>query len=105
MTITNTSIASTTTSRLFLSSGQNAITTMIFCNITTGTAATMNLYIVPNGSNASPNTQVLNAISIPATETFMFDTEKIILENGDAIYAQASSSTTITATLSSIVTS
>jgi hypothetical protein len=104
MAITNSSVASTTTTQIFLAANQQAVTTMIFCNISASTAATLNVYVVPYGSNANTNTQILNFIPIPATETFMFDTEKLILENGDAIYAQADVPGTIVATISSITT-
>ena len=104
MAITNSSVASTTTTQLFLAANQQAVTTMIFCNISAATAATLNVYVVPYGSNANTNTQILNLIPIPATETFMFDTEKLILENGDAIYAQTDVPGTIVATISSITT-
>ena len=105
MAITNSSVASTTTTQLFLAANQQAVTTMIFCNISAATAATLNVYVVPYGSNANTNTQILNLIPIPATETFMFDTEKLILENGDTIQARATVDQIVVATISSVKTS
>lgn len=104
MAITNAQLASTTTTQLFLASGQQAVTTMIFCNVTTGTDATFNVYVVPYGSNAGDSTQILNAVVLPATETFSIDTERLILEDNDAIYARASVGSTVVATISSIAT-
>jgi len=103
--ITNTQIASTTTSRVFLASGQQAITTMVFCNTTISTNATVDVYVVPYGSNANAGTQIMKTLSLPATETFVLDTERLILENNDAVYAQASAPSTITVTVSSLQTS
>ena len=105
MSIVNRSVASTGTTQLFLASGQNAITTMLFCNVSATTDATLNVYVVPYGSNPGTSTQILNTVSIPATETFVCDTEKLILEDRDAVYAQATVAGIITATLSSISTS
>ena len=102
--ITNTQISSTTTTQLFLSSGQNAVTTIFFCNVTANTDATVNVYVVPNGDNASAATQIMNALSLPAGETFVLDTERLILEDQDAIYAQVSDSNAITTTVSSVST-
>jgi hypothetical protein len=106
MAITNAQLASTTTTKIFLSSGQNAITSMFFCNVTTGTSATFDLYIVPytTSSNASVQTQVLKAVSLPPAETFVFDTERLILEDKDSIYAQASAGNVVTSTISYIAT-
>ena len=102
--ITNTQLASTTTTQVFLASGQQAITTMIFCNTDSLTDATIDVYVVPYGSNASAGTQIMKSLSLPATETFVLDTERLILESNDAVYAQASSPNIITATVSSLAT-
>lgn len=110
MAIITTKVSGTTTSNIFQARGQNAVTTMIFCNTDSITNTTISVFVVPNnganpgGVNAGAGTQILNNISIPATETFMFDTEKLILEDGDAIFAQATNDQIITATVSSIVT-
>jgi hypothetical protein len=104
MAINNTIVASTTTTRLLLATSQQAVTTMIFCNASASTDATVSVYAVPYGSNPSVATQIINKVEIPATETFVLDTERLILENNDAIYAQASEPNTITATISSITT-
>jgi hypothetical protein len=102
--ITNTVVASTTTTRVFLASGQQAITTMIFCNTSASSDSTLNVYVVPFGSNATPSTQIMKTVPVPAGETFVLDSERLILETGDAIYAQASVNNIITATVSSLAT-
>lgn len=102
--ITNTLVASATTTQVFLANGQHALTTIIFCNTSASDDTTLNVYVVPLGSNANPATQIMKAVSIPAGETFVLDTERLILENGDAIYAQATVDQVITATVSSLAT-
>jgi hypothetical protein len=101
MAITSAVIASTTTTRIFLASGDQAITTIIFCNFDSSTAATFDAYAVPSGGVVSTGTQILKSVSLPATETFVMDTEKLILANGDALWAQ-SSVAVITASVSSV---
>ena len=102
--ITNTQIASTTTTQIFLSNGQNAVTTAIFCNTDNSTSATLDVYAVPYGSNANAGTQIMKGVILPAGETFVMDTERLILENNDALYAQASVDGIITSTISSVGT-
>ena len=86
-----------------------AITTMLFCNtalpqdIYTDDGDTfLDLHLCKSGIPISNANKVLNNIPIPAGETFSFDTEKIILEAGDYIYASTTSPTEITATVSYI---
>jgi hypothetical protein len=79
-----------------------AITTLIFCNTASPDptiSTTLTLYAVPNGGAAGISNMILNALAIPNGETFTFDTEKLVLSSGDAIYAIAST-TNITATIS-----
>ena len=86
---------------------QYAITTILFCN--TGIAdpdtpdsdlTFLDLHFVKSGDALGAGNMVLNSIPIPGGETFTFDTEKIILQEGDAVYAATTSPTVITATLS-----
>lgn len=102
--ITNTQVPSATTAQVFLATGQQAITTMIFCNTSGVTDTALNVYVVPFGSNATPSTQIMKSVPIPAGETFVLDSERLILEDGDAIYAQATVNNLITATVSSLAT-
>jgi hypothetical protein len=77
---------------IYTSSGNNAITSMIACNNSTG-AINLSLYAVPNGKNAynNPECTIVSALSIPAGETVSFDQEKLVLGNNDVICAIASS--------------
>jgi hypothetical protein len=106
MAITQAQLASTVTTVLYESFGQNAVTTMLFCNVTTSTNATFDLFVVPftTSSHAGYLTQIIKGVSLPGTETFVFDTERLILEDGDKIYGQASNGGTITATISTVQT-
>ena len=84
-----------------------AITTIMFCNVGIADPDTPNsdltflsLHLVKGGDPAGDKNMVLNAIPIPGGETFTFDTEKIILEENDLVYALTTSPEVISATIS-----
>jgi hypothetical protein len=92
--------------QVFLSSGQNAITTMIICNTSTINAAIMDMYVVSSTSGLAvgPQTQILNSVSIPATESFVMAEEKFILEDQDSVYVRSSVAGALTVTVSTVST-
>lgn len=103
--ITNTQVYSTSTTRIFLSSGENAITTVFFCNTSNDTDAELDVYAVPAAGAFGTGTQIISNLSLPASETFVFDLEKLILEDGAALWALSTVDKIITATVSSVRTS
>ena len=63
-----------------------AITNILICNNSTTAAATFDMHLVKSGTALSNViTRVVHDLSLPAKETFTFDSEKIILEQGDKI--------------------
>jgi hypothetical protein len=103
MAISNTRILAIPT-RIFLATGQTAITTMMFCNVTTSATSTVSVFAVPLGGNAGETTQILNNIVLPPGESFSLDKERFVIDLGDAFYAQASDDNQITATVSAVST-
>lgn len=113
MAITNESIG-TTSSAIYTSTGNNAITTVIICNTalfdpTNPTLGQTNLYLyaVPAGGSAgSPpaNSIIVNGLPIPAGETVMFDQEKMVLADGDMLVAKSEPTepTNLVATISTL---
>jgi hypothetical protein len=79
----------------------NAITTMYFCNRGADTTS-FNLYVVPNGSTANPNNIVYYNMTVAKGDTFVTDMEKLVLENGATLRANANVGDSIVATISSI---
>lgn len=67
-----------------------AITNILVCN--TGSAsATFDMHLIPDGDSRDEKvTKVINSLTLPASETFTFDSERIVLEEGDAIVFVAS---------------
>ena len=91
MAIQNTLVGNASATRVFIASTgtECAITTMIFCNTGLIEDATMDLWIVPYGQvPGSPINQILNKVPIPHTETFVMDSEKLIMGSGDAVWAK-----------------
>lgn len=108
MAISNASVTSSA-SAIYTSSGDNAITTIIFCNTSTYVPATPTLnqsllyvYAVPVSGTADSSTIIVNGLPIPAGETVSLDQEKMVLSTGQAIWAKTDSLSNITATISTL---
>ena len=71
----------------YTSSGDSAVTTIHVCN-TSGGAISFDLCVVPSGGSASDSTIVYKTVNVNATDTFIIDTEKLVLGNGDFIAAK-----------------
>lgn len=104
MAISTTTVAGTTVgdvAAVYTSVGNSAVTWATFTNFS-GSAATLTLYVVPNSGSAANSNMILNAESIVAGDTFGLysASEKLLLENGDAIYAFSDTATAINAVIS-----
>lgn len=99
MAISNAAVPLTTPSAIYTSTNSTAITNVYFCNYS-GSTVTVDVYLVPSGGSASNSTIIYKSISIPASNTFVMDTEKLILGNGDTLRASASAGSAVTATIS-----
>ena len=90
---------------VFQASTDTAVTTIHLCNITSSDA-TVNIYILKSdGSTTVPteNMKIYNQLTIQATDTFIVDTEKMILSTNDKIFIETpDSSGLIVATISTI---
>lgn len=106
MAIANTLIGTTNTTILTVPAGkQYAITTLLVCNngnYDSGGAndSTFKMYIVPDGQAIGNGNIVVNDLNVAGADTFTFDTEKIIIDEGDAIVLVAQINNRLTATLS-----
>ena len=104
----NQRLATTTTTALdfvFQASADTAVTSLHLCNITSNDA-TINIYLLPSdGSTTVPteNNKIYNSLTIQGTDTYVIDTEKMIMANGDKLYVQSpDSSSSVVATISTI---
>ena len=84
----------------------NAITSMMICNTTVGTNATITVYAVPNSAgsvgSAGVANMIINALPVPAGETVSLDQEKLVLSNNDQIIAVSSQASTLTFIISTL---
>lgn len=110
MAITNGKINLSDTTLLTVPSGKRyAITTIMVCNTQPedtggGNDTTFDLHLIPSGQTKGtddPNAnQILNNLKVAGADTFSFDTEKLILEEGDTIVAACQSPANLVATIS-----
>ena len=107
MAITQTIAPSTTNANdhVFEATESTAITTIHLCNLTAATA-TVNIYLLPeDGSTTAPseNNKLYNELNINGKDSYIIDTEKMILVNGDKIYVEnVGSSGQVAVTISTI---
>ena len=92
-------VVGTGATTLYTSSGSNATTAMFFMNDNVS-ARTLNLHIVPSGGTAGTANQIVKAVSIDPGDTYVINTEKLVLSNGDFVAASASAGSSIYATIS-----
>ena len=85
----------TNTSQAFAATEGTAVTSIHLCNISSADA-TVNIYVLKNdGSTTVPteNNKIYNSLTIQASDSYIIDTEKMILSNGDKIFVQNADST------------
>jgi hypothetical protein len=84
---------------VYTSSGNNAVTTMYLCNFSV-TDRTVSIYLVPSGGTAGTGNIIYQNVTIAAGDTYIIDTERLVLGNGDTIQALASATASVTMTVS-----
>jgi hypothetical protein len=89
----------TTPSAVYTSSGTTAITAMYMCNYT-GSTVTVTVHVVPNGGTADNTNIIYKDVDIIATDTFLLDTERLILDNGETVQIAASAASAVAITTS-----
>ena len=102
MAITNFQVAATTGSAAFTASADTAVTVIYITN-KTDNDGTVDVYVTPNGASVSANHLVYTQLSVKARDTYIIDTEKMILETGAKIWIAApDSAAQFNATISTI---
>jgi hypothetical protein len=83
-----------TPEEIYSSSGTTAVTVMYFCN--SGTQPTnFYVYAVPAGQTISTDRCIYYNISLTPNDTYVIDNEKLVLENGDKLFANIASPLTV----------
>jgi uncharacterized Zn finger protein len=81
------------------------LTCMQACNTTDTTTpqtVTVSFYAVPQGRSPDNTTLIYSNVSITAGDTFIVDQERLVLGDGDAIWATASVANSVVLTASSV---
>lgn len=99
----------TTNTTVYSAVGNKMIATMIFCNTETpdpndedAGATFLDLHLVKNGSTPTFVNKIVSGLRIPAGETVFFDSERVVLENGDSVIASTSSPAVLSCTISTV---
>jgi choline kinase len=101
MAILNNAVT-TTASPIYVSSGNNAITTIHLCNYSANPVQA-NIYLAPSTSNVANNSTVIYGnVTISAYNTLIIYQEKFVMANGDTIYANVSTNSAVNSTVSYI---
>ena len=91
MAIQSTQLSGNTTP-IFTSVNSNAITAIYICN-TGSSIVSFNMYAVKAGHSADSQQNIIYYnVSIAPTDTYVVDTEKLILDGNDSIVASATTS-------------
>ena len=102
MAITNSLITTGAAANVYVSTGSSAITAMYLCNIDT-VPRTFDIYVCPSGNTLTPaSTRIYSGVQIQAGDTYVVDSEKLILSSGDMIKANTSGASAIAMTVSFI---
>jgi hypothetical protein len=88
MAITNFQVGATTGTEAYAAAADVAVTAMYITN-KSSSDGNVDVYVVPSGETVGENFKIYNNLLIPAQDTYVIDSEKLILENGDKIYIAA----------------
>lgn len=98
MSIINTTL-NTSVANIYASSGNSVVVTAFFCN-TDASARTFNLYAVPAAGTAGTGNQILKSVTVNAGDTYIMNSERLVLANGETLQANASVNSVVVATVS-----
>lgn len=101
MAVSNFSLTNAAAQTVFSSAGNNIVSTIHFCNFS-GNAVTISVFLVATGGTAGNTNIIYSNHPINSGDTFIVDTEKMILGNGDFLAANCSSSSAVTATVTTL---
>lgn len=102
MAITNSLITTGAAANVYVSSGASAITAMYLCN-TDSSARTFDVYVCPTGNTLTTlSHRVYSGVQLQTGDTYVIDSEKLILSNGDMLKANTDGSNAISMTISYI---
>ena len=99
MSTARATVPQTTPGAVYTSVGETALVNVYFCNHT-GSAVTIDVYVVPSGGSADNTNIIYKTLDIVATDTYVMDQEKLVLGDGESIQASCSASDSVAVTVS-----
>lgn len=102
MAITNFQVGTGTGTAAFTAAADVAVTVIYITN-KSNEDGNVDVYVVPSAGSVSENFKIYNNLTIRARDTYIIDSEKLILATGDKIFIAApDSSGQFNATISTI---
>lgn len=86
---------------LYTSVGTTTTTAIYLMNDHSG-GVVVQIHIVPSAGSASTSNKIIKDLTIAAGDTYILDTERLILANGDTIQASADVGSVVYSTISYI---
>jgi hypothetical protein len=113
MAITNSLLTTTsvaiTPSASEVDNKEIAVTSLFFCNLNnrnllddTAGREFINVHIVKSGATTTDTNKIIHELPIDASDTFTFNTERLILSSGDRIFASSTTNNIVSVTISYI---
>lgn len=101
MAISNT-LLSDTLAPIYTSIGSTVVVVSYFCN--TGVdPVTFNVHLVANGAVAEISNTIYSNVNLTSEDTYVMDTEKVVFDDGDSIWASASVADVVAVSFSTAV--
>ena len=98
MAITITTLTSSA-ANIYASTGNSVVVTAFFCN-TDSSAVQFNLYAVPSAGTAGTSNQILKNVVVNAGDTYIMNTERLVLSNSETLQANANVNSVLISTVS-----
>lgn len=99
MAITSANITTTAANIYVSTGGTHAAMTFYFANYTSSANAVFSLHAVGNGYSANNFNILYSNVLVQAGDTYVMDSERLFLENGDSLVARANANNVIACTL------
>lgn len=86
---------------VYTSSGETAITAAFIMNNHSGSVV-IEIHVVKDGASAANTNKIIKNLTIAAADSYVLDTEKLLLDDGDSLHISADVDSVVYATVSHI---
>jgi hypothetical protein len=92
-------LLTTTPGSVYTSTGNTAAMTMYFTNYSSNNVAAFSLWAVKDGDTFENKNILYVNVTVQPGDTYLASTERLLLDNNDELYANATANTTMSTTL------